>query len=95
MALISCPECEKEVSDKAPTCPNCGSPVAQPPMTKKEKKRADAEAARAEAQKNWEEMSTGKKIYNSILMLILAAMFAVAGYSIFCLLYTSPSPRDA
>lgn len=24
MALISCPECGKEVSDKAKTCPHCG-----------------------------------------------------------------------
>ncbi len=27
MALIKCPECGKEISDKAKTCPNCGSPV--------------------------------------------------------------------
>jgi len=26
--LIKCPECGKEVSDKAPTCPNCGVPIA-------------------------------------------------------------------
>ena len=24
MALIKCPECSKEVSDKAKTCPHCG-----------------------------------------------------------------------
>ena len=24
MALIKCPECGKEVSDTAPSCPNCG-----------------------------------------------------------------------
>ena len=24
MALIDCPECGKEVSDKAPSCPHCG-----------------------------------------------------------------------
>ena len=24
MALINCPECGKQVSDTAPTCPNCG-----------------------------------------------------------------------
>jgi len=28
MALIQCPECSKEVSDKAPTCPKCGAPIA-------------------------------------------------------------------
>lgn len=25
MALINCSECGKEISDKAPTCPNCGA----------------------------------------------------------------------
>jgi len=24
MALTQCPECKKEISDSAPTCPNCG-----------------------------------------------------------------------
>ena len=29
MALIKCPECGREISDKAFACPNCGSPVPQ------------------------------------------------------------------
>ena len=29
MALIICPECSKEVSDKATICPNCGYPIIQ------------------------------------------------------------------
>lgn len=28
MAMIKCPECGKEVSDKASACPNCGCPIA-------------------------------------------------------------------
>ncbi len=28
MALVSCPECQKEISDKAASCPNCGCPQA-------------------------------------------------------------------
>ncbi len=28
MALIKCPECGKEISDKAAACPNCGTPIA-------------------------------------------------------------------
>lgn len=28
MALIECPECNKEISDKAVSCPNCGYPMA-------------------------------------------------------------------
>ena len=31
MALIKCPDCEKEVSDAAPYCPNCGRPIAAIP----------------------------------------------------------------
>jgi hypothetical protein len=27
MALINCPECNKEISDKAESCPNCGCPI--------------------------------------------------------------------
>lgn len=27
MSLIKCPECNKEISDKAKICPNCGCPI--------------------------------------------------------------------
>ena len=30
MALIKCPECEKDVSSSAVACPNCGHPIAAP-----------------------------------------------------------------
>lgn len=30
MALINCPECGKEISDKATSCPHCGNPMNQP-----------------------------------------------------------------
>lgn len=30
MALIRCPECGKQVSDKASSCPNCGCPLREP-----------------------------------------------------------------
>ena len=29
MALIKCPECGKEISDRAASCPNCGYPIIQ------------------------------------------------------------------
>lgn len=28
MALTKCPECSRDVSDRAPACPGCGFPVA-------------------------------------------------------------------
>ena len=30
MALIKCPECSRDVSNKATACPNCAYPVARP-----------------------------------------------------------------
>jgi len=29
MGLINCPDCGKEVSERAPECPNCGAPIAR------------------------------------------------------------------
>ena len=29
MALIECPDCERKVSDRAATCPDCACPVAE------------------------------------------------------------------
>ena len=31
MALIKCPECGKEISEKAKSCPNCGCPINDQP----------------------------------------------------------------
>lgn len=31
MALITCPECEARISDKAHSCPSCGYPMMQTP----------------------------------------------------------------
>jgi uncharacterized membrane protein YvbJ len=50
MALISCPECGKEISDKAFACPHCGNPMnPQPQQVQKPQqinKSADANAGR-------------------------------------------------
>jgi hypothetical protein len=28
MALVTCPDCRREISDQATACPNCGRPIA-------------------------------------------------------------------
>lgn len=33
MALIKCPECGRQISDKAASCPNCGCPIANYPTS--------------------------------------------------------------
>jgi len=34
MPLVTCPDCEREVSDKAAACPYCGRPIAETPDAK-------------------------------------------------------------
>ena len=33
MALINCPECNKQISDRASACPDCACPIAAQPAT--------------------------------------------------------------
>ena len=41
MALIKCPECGKEISDRAKKCPNCGFPIKRKNVrTLKKKKKS-------------------------------------------------------
>lgn len=45
MALINCPECKREISDKANTCPNCGNPINDPkPIIVKKDYKSKAKA---------------------------------------------------
>ena len=41
MALINCPECGREISDKAGSCPNCGSPLNTIENVTEESKKSD------------------------------------------------------
>ena len=44
MALIPCYECEKEISDKAPACPQCGAPKEeQPPQSDPGGRKSDSQ----------------------------------------------------
>lgn len=35
MALVTCNECNAQVSDNAPACPHCGNPKIKPPPLEK------------------------------------------------------------
>ncbi len=55
MALIKCPECGKEISDRAESCPNCGCPASEwESRTHNEDKKEDTEGGiRKEKEKYW------------------------------------------
>lgn len=71
MALINCPECNKEVSDRAPTCPGCGTPIA-----------TDKESAGSGVQQLTTTQGTSKSLkLQSVLAMILlcAGIFMIYG----------------
>lgn len=39
MALIKCPECDREISDKATACPHCGYPISEQKVKRKSRGR--------------------------------------------------------
>lgn len=40
--LVPCPECRRQISDKAPSCPHCGVPLASGPVARIEAPRDGA-----------------------------------------------------
>lgn len=58
-ALVHCPECGKEISDKAPTCPYCGCP-------------SDAESSK---QRLYSENARVRSVWNAIGVGVLGNIF--------------------
>lgn len=65
MALINCPECGHEVSDKAEECPKCGYPLIK-------SKSSEIKLAAVHTAKKKGELSTARFVI-SIIMLVLSA----------------------
>ena len=85
MALITCPECGKSVSDKAANCPNCGCPIAVAPGTDPHS-REDLTATTTKKKK-----STTKTIVIIVSVIILLGGLLTVGY----FLFLSPSAKNA
>lgn len=64
MALIKCPECNHEISDMAPACPNCGCPI------NKQK--------RISRLKNIFNRKRLKYILGAVIIVVLAAVLAMS-----------------
>lgn len=43
MAMISCPECGKQISDRAASCPNCGCPISATPVPEAKVNNSEAD----------------------------------------------------
>ena len=73
MALIKCPECGKEISDKAASCPKCGYPIQNIPQN------ASIPPAPQQSEKVTQKRVDGKRIaLISVAAVVILAVSAVA-----------------
>ena len=73
MAIINCPECGKEISDRAETCIYCGYPLKEPMKEEALKKEVSGKELFKEVLGNF-----GRKIGKKGLLIILAAAIVIA-----------------
>jgi hypothetical protein len=67
MTIINCPECGRQVSGKAPTCPHCGAPIASPAS------RPFLPAVQAPAKKNVSCLTAGCVIFGVLVIIGMIA----------------------
>ena len=81
MALIVCPECEKQVSDQAEACPSCGYPIPKYIEEKKQQAKVAAEEAKkAEVAAAVEKAKAEKKPVSTKTKIIIAVcVIAIIG----------------
>lgn len=72
MALIKCPECTREVSDKAMQCPNCGCPISL------DSSKKSLNATSGKTTENQQETPTIKRNGKKRLLLLGIAVVACA-----------------
>lgn len=65
MALIKCPECGKEFSDKASACPNCGCPISEIRKQTEEEKQKNIFELKLEGSYSLKYDGRNIEIYNS------------------------------
>lgn len=74
MALIKCPECGKDISDKVKNCPNCGFPIAE---EKQEAQKVEISSVNIKINKE-----RRNKIIKVCSVLICLVLLVVGGYSV-------------
>jgi len=72
MAMISCPECGKEVSSKAPACVSCGAPISSPAQTQNINVTVNAPKG-----KNYGTLTSDKSRKTAFLLCLFGGIFGL------------------
>ena len=76
MALIRCYECEREISDKATTCPGCGAPVAGRAVAAAPAPTAPVPSAPVPTRVQWDPRA--KRFLGTMPLMVKLAMRAIS-----------------
>ena len=71
MAIISCPECGKQISDRAISCPDCGCPINEAPAVANQtdvSKEVEQLIVLARRSRESSDSTNAKKYYDQILL---------------------------
>ena len=81
MALMHCPECGRQVSDKAATCPQCAFPLAAPPQAAsgrtRDEGKASVDVGSLEPRGFWETWLFLFVYFGVIIALLIAGLITV------------------
>lgn len=73
MALINCPECGREISEMAKSCPHCGCPIQKPT----ENKGSSSKSKKTHNSENRNEKPKKKGSCLKIILIVLAALMVL------------------
>lgn len=75
MALISCPECTKEISDRVKTCPHCGYPLVE---ENKETQKVELTSVNVKI-----EEEKKKRIFSRLISLVVIISIIIGGTTVY------------
>ncbi|MGI2260895.1 zinc ribbon domain-containing protein [Shewanella sp. GXUN23E] len=78
MSIICCPECNKEISDKAPSCIHCGLPISQSASATNQ-----VSTESKDIDKEGNSTNSVEKVVTQGVDLIFGLLYLYLGYSIF------------
>ena len=79
MALINCPECTKEISDKVKACPHCGYPLIEETISEQIPQQVEVTAIKLKKQHS-KKLKLFLIIF-SVLVLLAISVFAFTSYT--------------
>lgn len=95
MALIKCPECGKEISDRATSCPNCGYPIDQKTTTDQDYVQMEEKKDMVSGSSQGSCPETPQKKGGKKIAFVIGIVIVIAAVAIFAFISSNNKEKDA